>query len=147
MAADAEQRRALRDRAGLALIDAAPQGWLRIDFRCRAVVEVHDATLSVLLNDGSYPAVPVPQEAVDALLRLRSAMYEPGEGTWFSARYLIDPPGRLHANYNLDFNPRWEPGIAPEGWVRDLEAFPRDAEHIPGWLRAELARARQGEAQ
>ncbi len=141
MSAETDRRGQLRDRIGLALLDVAPEGWRRIDLRCRAVVDVHDVTLTVLLEDGSQPDVVIPQNAVDDLLELRRVMYKPNEGTWFSVRILLDPPGRLNANYNFDWDPRWEPGIPPRSWAQDLREFPRDAEHIPGWLRDKLAEA------
>jgi hypothetical protein len=136
-----ERRRELQRRAGFALLDAAPDGWLRIDLRCRALPDMQETTLTVLLTDGSYPSIAIPREAVDALIELRELMYEPGEGTWFSVRCLIDAPGRQRISYNMDWNPGWESSIKPASWMRDLEVFPRDPAHLPEWLRDQLGQA------
>lgn len=136
-----ERRRELTDTAGLALVDAAPAGWRRIDLRCLATVDVHDFSLTVLLADGSNPAMDLPEETVRSVLLLREHMYRPGRGTWFSVRFMIDPPTKLTTSYNLDWDPGWEPAIAPVSWAHDLEKYPRDDVHVPDWLRAKLDEA------
>lgn len=145
MAIDATQRQELTNDVAVALADAAPDGWRRIDLMCLANVDVHDLSLTVLLNDGSNPAMLIPDEVRQLLLRLREAMYEPGTGTWFSSRVILDAPSKIYVKYNFDWDPLWNPSIAPEGWTRDLEAFPRTEEHIPEWLRAKLAGTETGE--
>ncbi|MFE6610325.1 hypothetical protein [Amycolatopsis sp. NPDC057786] len=145
MAIDATQRQELTNDVGIALLDAAPEGWRRIDLMCLANIDVHDLSLTVLLEDGSNPAVLIPDEVRQSLVRLRERMYEPDRGTWFSARVIIDPPGSIYVKYNYDWDPLWNPSIAIEGWARDLEAFPRDEAHIPDWLKTKLAEAESAE--
>nr|WP_052478459.1 hypothetical protein [Kibdelosporangium sp. MJ126-NF4]CEL18250.1 hypothetical protein [Kibdelosporangium sp. MJ126-NF4]CTQ90351.1 hypothetical protein [Kibdelosporangium sp. MJ126-NF4] len=120
-----------------ALVDAAPPGWLRMDLVCRATVDVQDFTLTVLTADG-HAVMDIPDEAVEVVLRLRSEYYEPGEGTWFSLRFIVDPPTRFRIIHNLGWDPEWQSAVDPQAWTRDLEAFPRDAAHIPPWLRDRL---------
>ncbi|KFZ79700.1 hypothetical protein ED92_20180 [Amycolatopsis sp. MJM2582] len=141
MAIDATQRQELTNAVGIALVDAAPEGWRRIDLMCLANIDVHDLSLTVLLADGSNPAVLIPDEVRQSLLRLREGMHEPDKGTWFSSRVIIDAPGTIYVKYNYDWDPLWNPSIATEGWARDLEAFPRDEAHIPDWLNEKLAEA------
>jgi hypothetical protein len=139
MPRDSSQWREQSHEVGNALLDAAPPGWRRIDLVCRLNVDVEDFTLTVLMGDGSQVAVAIPEQVAPAVRQIRTAFHQPGEGTWFSMRYVLDPPTQFHVAYNLDWDPRWEPALDPVGWVRDLEAFPRAPANIRPWLRAKLA--------
>ncbi|WP_194924578.1 TNT domain-containing protein [Catenulispora pinisilvae] len=141
MARDHDQWQALTYEAGYALVDAAPEGWRQIELFSRVTAESQDFTLTVLMADGGRAAVEIPAAATQAVLGIRDAYYVEGEGTWFSMRFLIDAPSKLHLLYNLDWDPDWEPGVDPSAWVRDLERYPRDAFHLPPWLREKLAEA------
>ncbi len=141
MPRDAEELQQLKYDMVYALSDAAPEGWQRIDLTCRVNVGVQDFTVTVLMADGGYAEIAVPQDAVRIAVRMRELFYEDGEGTWFSMRFIVDPPTRFRVVHNVEWDPRWAPSIDPLGWVADLEAFPRDPEHIPGWLRDKLAEA------
>ncbi|WP_410572735.1 TNT domain-containing protein [Amycolatopsis sp. cmx-4-61] len=141
MPRDVSQWREQSHEVGNALVDAAPPGWRRIDLVSRVNVDVQDFVLTVLMADGSQVPVAVPDRVAPAVRRIRDAYYVPGEGTWFSMRYLIDPPGRIQTLFNLDWDPHWAPSIDNAGWVRDLDAYPRDPANIQPWLRARLADA------
>ncbi|WP_328604215.1 TNT domain-containing protein [Amycolatopsis sp. NBC_00345] len=141
MARDHDQWRDLTQEVGYALVDAAPEGWRRIELFSRVTAEVQDFTLTVLMADGSQAVVEIPEAATRAVLGIREAYYVEGEGTWFSMRYLLDAPGKIRSLYNLDWDPDWNPGIDVSAWPRDLERYPRDAFHIPPWLREKLAEA------
>jgi hypothetical protein len=73
-------------------------------------------------------------------------MYEPGRGTWFSARFSIDPPTKIYYNHNFNHEPVLTPPMAPAHYAEDLKMFPRHSEHIPGRLAAKLAAAGEGRA-
>lgn len=133
------RKKELSDQAGWALVDAVPEGWRRIDLRLLVSAGVHDALLTVTMADGSHPAIDPPQEAIDALLERRPLGHVPGEGTWFSHRLVIEPPGKVSSIFNFDNDPLWSPSIPAEAWQRDLAEFPRDEAHLPGWLRDRLA--------
>ncbi|EHR61999.1 hypothetical protein [Saccharomonospora cyanea] len=145
MTASEEPGEALDRRIGFMLLDAVDGGWLRIDFRCKVVSDAHDLALTVLLADGSSPAVPLPEAILEPVLQLREEMYREGRGTWFSARWTLEPPGRMNLTYNLDWDPLWEPDVPASSWRADLEAFPRDGDHMPEWLRMRLAEADEGD--
>ncbi|HWD01212.1 MAG TPA: TNT domain-containing protein [Amycolatopsis sp.] len=141
MARDHDQWRELTYEVGYALVDAVGEGWLRIELFSRVTAEVQDFTLTVLMADGSQAAVEIPEAATRAILGIRDAYYVEGEGTWFSMRYLIDAPSKIHALYNLDWDPDWDPAIDVSAWPRDLERYPRDEFHTPSWLREKLIEA------
>ncbi|WP_040922784.1 hypothetical protein [Saccharomonospora xinjiangensis] len=144
MTANDELRSELARQVGRMLLDAVEGEWVRIDLRCKVLSDVHDLALTVLMSDGSSPAVAVPEGIVEPVLRIRELVYREGEGTWFSARWILDPPGRMNVNYNLEWDPLWEPDVPASSWRADLERFPRDEEHMPEWLRAKLAEVPEG---
>jgi hypothetical protein len=141
MARDSSQWREQSHEVGNALLDAAPPGWRRIDLLCRLNVDVEDFTLTVLTGDGDQAVVAIPEQVAPAIRRIRAAFHEPGEGTWFSMRFMLDPPTKFQTLFNLDWDPRWDPAIDVAGWVRDLDAYPRAPSNIRPWLRAKLAEA------
>lgn len=143
-ASEATERELTR-RVGFMLLDAVDGDWLRIDLMCKVVSEAHDLALTVLLSDGTSPVVPLPEAILDPVLQLRQTMYRAGRGTWFSARWLLEPPGRMNLTYNLDWDPLWEPRLPASSWRADLDAFPRDDEHMPDWLRVKLAEPDEGD--
>ena len=65
---------------------------------------------------------------------LRRLMYRPGEGTWFSARLTVSDQGDYRCDYDFDNEPRFDPPATPELYLKDLQAFPRDASRIPAWV-------------
>lgn len=73
----------------------------------------------------------------------RSRAYEPGSGTWTTAEVHVYPerPGfvKLFDEELLrkGDDGRWHPGAEPADaalWARQLLAYPRTADHIPGWM-------------
>ena len=129
---------------GRVLLRMAPQGWRRIDLKVLMVAPGHDITLTVVMNDGATTSVEPPQVIGQIAAELRARMYRPGEGTWFGMRYTLDPPSEFHVSYNFDFDPLWQPPIRADVFAQDIAAFPRDEQHIPGWLRAKLVETAAG---
>lgn len=137
---NASAQNGLMQQIGDAVLDVLPARWRRVDLLVRMTVAVHDLALTVYLEDGSTADVEAPDgRVVAAFAELRRMLCRPGRGTWFAARLSVDPPGRMNISYNLDHDPKWFPPIPASYWVRDLEAFPRDEEFIPDWLREKLA--------
>ncbi|MFG1856351.1 hypothetical protein ACGFJT_31275 [Actinomadura geliboluensis] len=137
---DRQRYEELTQRLGMALLQVAPAGWRRIDLRILMLAGVTDLRLSVIMPDGSSPAADPPRDCAQIAAELRSMMYRTGEGTWFGMRFMMDPPSAYWVSFNADFDPGWDPPAAPEEWARDLALFPRDDEHVPGWLRERLDR-------
>lgn len=134
----------LLQQTGAALIGAAPEGWRRIDLIAKIAKGVQDFGLTVIMSDLSNAEVDPPAQAAQALVELRELMYRPELGAWLSARYVINPPGEFRIFYNYEHDPLWEPPIPPAVFQRDLEAYPRPAEKVPGWLRRTIEQAGPG---
>ncbi|WP_158844599.1 hypothetical protein [Saccharothrix deserti] len=131
----------LLQHIGGMLLDAAPEGFRRIDLLVRMTVAVQDAALKVYMPDGSTPEV-VPSEGLNAAFQeMRQVLYQPGRGAWFSARCVVNAPARIDITYNFDHDPRFDPPVPAADFARDLQAFPRDEAYIPDWLRAKLVEA------
>lgn len=126
---------------GRILAQISPAGWRRIDLKILMLAGIADLSLSVVMKDGSSPEVQPARELTQIASELRSRMYRPGAGTWFGMRYMMDPPGAYWVSYNTDFDPLWDPPVPPEAYAQDLEAFPRDERHLPGWLRDRVRQA------
>jgi hypothetical protein len=133
---DAEQEDQLIQQIGARVLQRAPQGWRRIDVKVTMATMVEDIALTVIMEDGSSPPAGQPPDIKAELLTLRHGMYQPGRGTWLSLRLILDPPGSYVVHYNFDYDPLWDPPVPPVVYQRDLEAFPRDAEHLPAWYPA-----------
>ncbi|CAL9674435.1 hypothetical protein SUDANB95_07730 [Actinosynnema sp. ALI-1.44] len=123
------------------LLDAAPDGFRRIDLLVRMTVAVQDLALTVYMPDGSTPEVLPPEGLAEAFAQMRQANYQPGRGAWFSCRCVVNAPLRIDITYNFDHDPQFDPPVPAADFARDLAAFPRDDAFVPDWLRAKLAEA------
>ncbi|MFC3451004.1 hypothetical protein [Amycolatopsis speibonae] len=118
-----------------ALAKAAPGGWSRISLTVSATVLAYDYAVEVRLSDGGSGDIDLPAEVRGGFRELRTRMYEPGRGTWFSAKLVLTSGAAPVFTFNFDEDPKWWPPLHPTTFARDLEAFPRDEEHVPAWLR------------
>ena len=81
-----------------------------------------------------------PDETSRLVRQLRELMYQDHAGTGFSFRLTIRKTGGVDAEFNYDNEPNWADEVDGVYYVQDLERFPRDDEHTPGWLARELVR-------
>jgi hypothetical protein len=89
--------------------------------------------------EGRFNRAIPPRNLYGAIGSLRSAMYRPGVGTWFSAEFRVSAEGALTTSFAADTEPAWGSGVTPAAIIADLAEFPRDEEHTPSWLRDRLA--------
>jgi hypothetical protein len=124
------------DRISAVLREVAPKGWARISITVSATVLAYDYAVRVGMPDGTDGGdVRLPPEILAEFDEMRSAMYEPGRGTWFSARLVLERGVAPEVTFDFDGDPQWWPPLHPAAFLRDLQAFPRDEEHVPEWLR------------
>lgn len=131
----------LLQHIGGMLLDAAPEGFRRIDVLVRMTVAVQDVAMTVYLPDGGTPEVAPPEGLTAAFQEMRQVLYRPGRGTWFSARCVVNAPVRIDITYNFDHDPLFNPPVPAGDFARDLRVFPRDDAYVPDWLRAKLVEA------
>ncbi|GLZ29446.1 hypothetical protein Lesp02_16360 [Lentzea sp. NBRC 105346] len=112
--------------------------WARIDLTVRMAGGVEDYAYATVNQDGSAQEREFPSEIQRAFRDLRDLQYEEQTGTWFSARFTMDPPDFFKYRFNFDIDPVWDPPIGPEVWAKDLALYPRSEANIPRWLHKAL---------
>jgi len=124
--------------------------WARLVLTSSDLSMYGESQLKVQRSDGSWGTAPSPRAKSKLLMELRKVMYRPGVGTWFSTTWTLtkDDAGQVSADvsFNYDEEPDWDPLMSPIDpglYGIDLEDFPRDDEHIPGWLRERLDEAQR----
>ncbi|WP_394359372.1 hypothetical protein [Amycolatopsis sp. SB7-3] len=130
-----------------ALAKAAPDGWAWISLTVSATVLAYDYATEIRLADGKSGDIDLPAEVRGGFRELRTRMYEPERGTWFSATLVLENEEPPKFSFNFDEDPEWWPPLHPTVFTRDLEAFPRDEAHTPPWLQALLAQGAQLERE
>jgi hypothetical protein len=136
----------LIQRLGITLLDLVPEeGWRRVDLFSAMAGTARELVLTVIMNDGTRPEIQPPPQLNEILAELRTLLYEPGRGAWLSARISMNPPGAIFYNYNFDHEPGLTPPMTPAAYAEELKAFPREPEHVPGWLGDRVATANGGE--
>ncbi|MCQ1954696.1 hypothetical protein [Arthrobacter sp. zg-Y238] len=116
---------------------SVPAGWRSLRFEGRSAGTVSEVQLFVDRNGTTKGAEP-SDDTLDLIRELRKLMYRPGYGTWFSLTMKIDDQGHVETHYNFDEEADWSFPLDDESYVEDQQKFPRDPEHISGWLAPKL---------
>lgn len=112
---------------------------VRIEYR--AVGRHIEADILITGPDGvPHPVRPDPT-VVQLLGTLRTAMYQPGRGTWLSAVLKFVPSAPPTTEFVTDEEPRWRRVPPPIGFADELRFFPRDDRFVPDWLRVRVGSA------
>ena len=78
------------------------------------------------------------RDAKLAAERLRTLMYKPGAGTWFTMEVLVRREGTADARFDYDSEPAVPAPPSDLAYAEDARVFSRDAAHTPDWLAAKL---------
>jgi len=143
---DAQLPREPVERLGRVLRAAAPAEWARMDLQWSQAAVQHSGRLLLVRADGAE-WIPLPAEAVQLLTEMRTAMADPQRGAWLLLTASTWPSGEVTANVSYDHRPYWNSPevsmlVAPQvfpvptdaQWQADLQRFPRERAHTPGWL-------------
>lgn len=124
-----------------AAVAAASPGWERLDLEFLKAGKVTEMR-AFEVRGGEPRRTRFPRAALSAMDRMRAEMARPNSGTWFTARLSVAADGRITQDFNYDDEPQWSRSVVvPENYRIDLDAFPRDAAHTPGWLQERLSEA------
>jgi hypothetical protein len=129
-----EQDTVLQDIA-LVLAHNLPPGWQECLVTRGALGAHAETTIRIERLNGPPTDVAGPEVLGELFARLRTGMYRPGVGTWFSARYRLTHPVDYRIEYDNTGQPDWSAPPPPEAYTDELRTFPRDPEHTPDWLR------------
>lgn len=124
------QAQLVRQVSQAAVREIAP-GWDRVRYVARMTREVSGFEAHVY-QDGSETTILSADEADDLAYELRSVMYRPGTGTWFTFALDITPDGQAKSTFDYDNEPDI-PHADPTVYLNEQEKFPRDPDHQPGW--------------
>lgn len=122
---------------GSEIANCAPEGWTAAHLTYETVGPTGSRRLEVDTPDGRIQVLGrLSFDALDRLDDLRAAMYRPGAGTWFTARFSVFADGRITTDFDYDNEPTYD--FAPNSWIADAENFPRTPENTPAWLTAKV---------
>lgn len=134
------QAQLIREIAQAVVRDVAP-GWDRVRYVARMTREVSGFEAYVY-QDGSETTILSEDEADDLAYELRSVMYRPGTGTWFTFTVDITPGGQAKSTFDYDNEPDI-PEADPTVYLNEQEKFPRDPEHQPEWYVERLTEGKR----
>jgi hypothetical protein len=138
---DTMQQNDLLNEQTAELVGALPPGWAELVIDFRAIGANLDVAVGLRDQDGPHRTWDPPAEVWRRFQRLRGGMYRENEGTWFSARYVVQAPGRYTVQYNWTNEPDFQPYPDPSHFAIEQERFPRDEAYMPSWYRERLAAA------
>jgi hypothetical protein len=126
---------------GRLLRRVVPAGWERVAAQFRQLGDYAELEVRAVTGEASV-SLSAPAQLGQLFVRLRSAMYAPGTGTWFQGTFTLDAESRFDFDFDLDTEPSWR--VPPDGsaWPSadahraELRYFPREREHVPQWLAA-----------
>ncbi len=139
-----EQQEALNS-VGRSILEQHPEGWSRIEFTYKKVGGAATGGIVVFREDGTAEPFGSPKEAFSHSRNLRHGMYTEGQGTWFSLKYTITPPGKYSVDFNYDERPDFTFPPTPQDHAEEMKKYPRHPDRIPEWLQKEIKKAARGE--
>jgi hypothetical protein len=135
---DMQEQARLVTEAARSLVAVAPEGWTALHYTAHMVRGEQRSRLWVDLPEGRKGIHE--RDTMVYMRQLRTAMYEPGKGTFYSAKIDVTAAdGSVQTHFEYDEEPQIE--VHPAQFAADLEQFPRDDEHIPAWLRQRVSEA------
>lgn len=117
--------------------------WSELVIERRGLVGVSCSRLMVRREDGGFEWDLLLPEVGRMLDRLRTGMYQPGKGTWFTARLTVDGSREIGAHFDHDTPPEFDVEPDPRSFHHDIQWFPRGADHLPDWLLDRLSLAQR----
>lgn len=128
---------ALLRAIGRTLLGSLPPGWQRVAAQFRQVGDYSELEVRAVAED-VVVSLSAPPQLGQLFTQLRSAMYEPGAGTWFQGTFTLDSASNFDFDYDTEAEPAWR--MPPEGrrtarsYEAELGYFPR--KQVPPWLAA-----------
>lgn len=136
-AAIAEEASRLLEPIVQQLAQLGPAGWEEFSAEFAFTVSSQIAQLQFTSEDRSG-LVPVPQSVAELVSRQREAAARMSAGPWWRLLLTCTNRGEMTVDYDYGDEPFPDDQlVAPEHYLRDLEAYPRS--HVPVWLAGYVA--------
>ncbi|WP_350275475.1 immunity protein YezG family protein [Kribbella sp. HUAS MG21] len=123
------------DAIARALVADLPAGWREVSAVYRATTSYAELDADMLTPAGESQLETLPEGLEEQFEELRREMYQPGKGTWLTARVTVTAAGHFATDFDYDHEPAWSIPVDAGIYAADLAAFPRDPEHVPDWMR------------
>ncbi|WP_327635504.1 antitoxin YezG family protein [Kribbella sp. NBC_00482] len=123
------------DTIARALVADLPAEWREVSAVYRATTSYAELDADVVLPSGETQLETLPDGLEDHFEELRREMYQPGKGTWLTAKVTVTSTGHFATDFDYDSEPAWSIPVDWAIYPADLAAFPRDAAHTPDWLK------------
>lgn len=117
-----------------AMTAAAPRGWQRIEGRALVTRGRSKSIAEAVMPDGSRAWL---DGCFRGAIELRRLQARPGTGAWFTLDVAVQADGRWSMAGDL----ATEVDLEPVTCAAEIQAHPRDPEHVPAWLAARLRQA------
>lgn len=128
-----ESRARALDRIAAALLRLDDNDWTSAELRVTCAGGMMELDLALFKSDGSANRLlALDEDGEVACEGLRLAMYEPGKGTWFNARFTVDANRQFQAEFDYD-GPPFDGVADAELLIEDQRLFPRAEELLPAW--------------
>jgi len=121
--------------------------WTELRYKISSLAPYSEHLIYITLPSGEEDREFAPRGFTKVTDELRTVMYRPGKGTWFSAAFTISAAGSVDAAFNFDEEPEWSRPTEPVFYVQDLERYPRYESAIPPWLAHQLELGRLEDAE
>ena len=122
-------------------IETESKNWESITYLVSCVTTYQTEQLSYnITNQLLYATTSGDDEIEGALFstkQLHQAMYEqePSKGAWYSMTMEINKEGKFKVDFNYDDKPDFGTEIDEERYFVDFQAYPREEQYIPQWLK------------
>lgn len=118
---------------GKGMADSVAPGWARLELRVSGAGGMTDSRLTVVAPDNTEDRTQsLAKQARRVVATLRKTMFQPGNGTWYNATFILTAEGILEAEYDYDTRPF--DGLADDDLLRDDQRmWPRDPGNLPDW--------------
>ena len=126
---------------GQQVYNMLPDDCEKIEFTADLTATVGQTSALVYRGGSPFSFTTYDHGIINSLPPLRSLMYKPGGGTWYSMVITITNEGKADFRFDYEHEPVWLSPVDPSIWAKDQAAFPRDYENQPEWLRERLAQA------
>ena len=120
-------------RIAKALARSAPEDWKALTMRISCAGDMTQTGFTATRTSGTFNGdVRLIDDGHRAVPLLRSAMHQPGKGSWYNAHLTLDKFAQLHAVYDYD-NPPFDGAVESRFLIEDQRLYPRDPAILPLW--------------
>ena len=130
--------RYINELAKLLIKDTENEGsnWKTIKYNLCVVSTYYHEELEFITSEGNIESL-YPSNEDEIFPLLRQAMYEKdsSKGAWYSMTMEIHKDGKFKVDFNYDDKPNFGIEIDEERYFVDFQAYPREEQYIPQWLK------------